>query len=51
MTMAKVAIAADSKLAANIGAEVVAQGGNGIDAALAATLTSMCCEHRLGTVR
>ncbi|AMA10795.1 gamma-glutamyltransferase [Picosynechococcus sp. PCC 73109] len=42
--MTKVAIAADSKLAANIGAEIIAQGGNAIDAALAATLTSMCCE-------
>lgn len=41
--MVHVAIAADTQLAADIGAMVVRQGGNAIDAALAATLTAMCC--------
>ncbi|MGK7945639.1 MAG: gamma-glutamyltransferase [Microcystaceae cyanobacterium] len=41
---AKVAIAASSSLAAEAGATIVRKGGNGVDAAIAATLVSMCTE-------
>ena len=42
--MTAVAIASSSQLAANAGAEVAAKGGNAVDAAISACLTSMTTE-------
>jgi gamma-glutamyltranspeptidase/glutathione hydrolase len=42
--MSKIAIASSSQLAADAGAEVARAGGNAVDAAVAASLVSMCTE-------
>jgi gamma-glutamyltranspeptidase/glutathione hydrolase len=42
--MAEVTVAAGSQIAANAGAAVANQGGNAVDAALAAALVSMCTD-------
>jgi gamma-glutamyltranspeptidase/glutathione hydrolase len=42
--MARVAIAAGSQIAADVGASVAANGGNAVDAAIAASIASMCTD-------
>lgn len=42
--MSKVTIAAGSQIAANAGADIAQQGGNAVDAAIAATFVSMCTD-------
>lgn len=42
--MSQVGIASGSQIAADAGATIAAQGGNAVDAALAATLVSMCTD-------
>ena len=42
--MTRVAVAATSQIAADAGAEIAARGGNAVDAALAASVVSMCTD-------
>ena len=42
--MSEVIIAAGTRIAAEAGAKVAAQGGNAVDSAIAATVVSMCTD-------
>ena len=42
--MTNIAIASGSKISADAGAAIAAQGGNAVDAAIAGTLVSMCTD-------
>jgi len=44
MNDARVAVAAGSRIAADAGAEIAGQGGNAVDAAIAAALVSLCTD-------